>query len=74
MTYAVGRPVEFRDMPAVRRIVRSAAANNYRFESIVLGVVNSDAFRRRDSAAPLPVSTVTQAANVNPASVVTQAP
>ncbi len=63
MTYAVGRHVEYRDMPAVRRIVRAAAANNYRFEDIVLGVVNSDAFRRRE-AAPLPASTRAQAANI----------
>ncbi|MEO6338415.1 MAG: DUF1592 domain-containing protein, partial [Caulobacteraceae bacterium] len=47
MTYAVGRHVEARDMPAVRRIARDAAAKNYTFESLVLGVVKSDAFRKR---------------------------
>jgi hypothetical protein len=50
MTYAVGRHVDHHDMPAVRRIVRESAATNYTFESIVLGVVKSDAFRKR--AAP----------------------
>ena len=55
MTYAVGRPVDFNDMPTVRRIVRDAKAHNDTFESIVMGVVNSDAFRRRAPAAPLPV-------------------
>jgi hypothetical protein len=44
-------------MPAVRRIVRHAAADDYRFKSIVLGVVSSDAFRKKEfdppSLAPL---------------------
>jgi hypothetical protein len=35
-------------MPVVRRIVRQAAADNYSFNSIVLGVVTTDAFRRRE--------------------------
>jgi Protein of unknown function (DUF1592)/Protein of unknown function (DUF1588)/Protein of unknown function (DUF1585)/Protein of unknown function (DUF1595)/Protein of unknown function (DUF1587) len=48
MTYALGRSLEYRDMPAVRRIVRQAAADNYRFKSIVLGVISSDAFRKKD--------------------------
>jgi hypothetical protein len=50
MVYGVGRHLDFRDMPAVRRIVRSAKASDYRFEDLVLGVVNSDAFRRREAA------------------------
>jgi hypothetical protein len=65
MTYAVGRPVDYRDMPTVRRIVRSAAANKYRFEDILLGVVNSAAFRRRDLPTPLPATATAQAANVS---------
>jgi hypothetical protein len=64
MTYAVGRHIDYRDMPAVRSIVRSAAANNYRFEDIVLGVVNSAAFRRRDPAAPPPATKPAQTANL----------
>jgi mono/diheme cytochrome c family protein len=55
LTYAVGRTMEAHDMPAVRRIVREAAARNYTFESLVLGVVNSDAFRKR---APAPKPTL----------------
>jgi hypothetical protein len=47
MMYAVGRHIDNHDMPSVRRIVREAKADRYTFESIVLGVVNSDAFRRR---------------------------
>jgi mono/diheme cytochrome c family protein len=52
MTYALGRPVDYRDMPVVRQIVRNAARENYRFASIVSQVVASDAFRRRDAAPP----------------------
>jgi uncharacterized protein DUF1592/uncharacterized protein DUF1588/uncharacterized protein DUF1585/uncharacterized protein DUF1595/uncharacterized protein DUF1587/cytochrome c len=60
MTYAVGRPVDFHDMPTVRHIVREAKGQNATFESIVMGVVNSDAFRRRAPAAPLPQATTAQ--------------
>jgi hypothetical protein len=54
LMYAVGRHVDHRDMPAIRQIVREAKASNNTFESIVLGVVKSDAFRRRapPTAAP----------------------
>jgi hypothetical protein len=52
MAYALGRPVDYRDMPAVRQIVRNAARDNYRFASLVTQVVASDAFRRREAAAP----------------------
>ena len=48
MTYALGRSLDYRDMPTVRRIVRQAAADNFRFKSIVLGVISSDAFRKRE--------------------------
>ncbi len=46
MEYAVGRPLNYDDMPGVRRIVHEAADDNYRFEAIVRGIVNSDAFRK----------------------------
>ena len=45
MTYALGRGVEHHDMPAVRAIVRAAAADDYRFTALVMGVVRSDAFQ-----------------------------
>ena len=45
MMYALGREVEFIDMPQVRAIVRNAAAEDYRFSSLILGIVKSDAFR-----------------------------
>jgi hypothetical protein len=47
MTYALGRGLDYYDMPAVRAIVRGAAENDYRFSSIVMGIVKSDAFRMR---------------------------
>jgi hypothetical protein len=56
MTYALGRPLDYRDMPVVRRIVRDAAKDNNRFASIVSQVVASDAFRRREAAAKPPVT------------------
>ena len=50
MTYGLGRSVEYYDMPAVRRIVRDAARDNYRFSSIVMGIVKSAPFQMRKSA------------------------
>jgi mono/diheme cytochrome c family protein len=47
MTYGLGRPLEYYDMPAVRRIVREAAVDNYRFSSIVMGIVRSAAFQMK---------------------------
>ena len=49
MTYALGRGVEHYDMPALRRIVREAAADDYRFQSVILGIVTSDPFLMRRS-------------------------
>ena len=45
LTYALGRGVEHQDMPLVRSIVRDAAAGNYRFSTLVLGVVKSAPFQ-----------------------------
>ena len=47
MTYALGRGVEHHDAPAVRAIVRGAAASGYRWSDIVLGIVESVPFRMR---------------------------
>ncbi len=57
LTYAVGRRVEYGDMPAVRAIVRDAAKNNSRFSSFVLGVVNSAAFRMAKPEQPIQTMT-----------------
>jgi Protein of unknown function (DUF1592)/Protein of unknown function (DUF1588)/Protein of unknown function (DUF1585)/Protein of unknown function (DUF1595)/Protein of unknown function (DUF1587) len=45
LSYALGRRVEYTDMPAVRKIVREAKASEYRLSSLILGVVRSAAFR-----------------------------
>jgi hypothetical protein len=45
LTYALGRGVEYQDMPTVRSIVHDSAAGNYKFTSIVLGIVKSPAFQ-----------------------------
>ena len=50
LAYALGRRLEYHDRPAVREIVRAAAASNYRWSSIVLGIVNSPAFAMRGSS------------------------
>jgi mono/diheme cytochrome c family protein len=47
LTYALGRPVHEHDMPTVRAIVRRSAANNNRFSSLVLGIIESDSFQKR---------------------------
>jgi hypothetical protein len=55
LTFALGRRVEYSDMPAVRAIVRNAALDDYRFSSIVRGIVNSTPFQMKqipDGGAP----------------------
>ncbi len=49
LMYAVNRRLEYFDMPQVRAIVRNAAKDNYKLSSIILGIVNSDAFRKQGS-------------------------
>ncbi len=49
LTYALGRGLEYYDAPAVRKIVRDALANDYRFSSLILGIVNSTPFQMRRS-------------------------
>ena len=44
MAYALGRRLEYHDMPAVRRIVRAAAAEDYRMSAFIVGVAGSEAF------------------------------
>jgi mono/diheme cytochrome c family protein len=45
MIYALGRGTEYFDMPLIRSVVHDAAKNNYRFSSLVLGVVKSEPFQ-----------------------------
>jgi hypothetical protein len=64
MTFALGRQTDWRDMPMVRAIVRDAAKDNYRFESLVLGIVSSDQFMKREveGITQTPAAPQTQAA------------
>jgi hypothetical protein len=59
LTYALGRGIDPPDMPIVRRIVRKAAQNDYRFQSIITGIVESAPFQMRTKLEPAePVSNV----------------
>jgi hypothetical protein len=55
LTYALGRGLEYCDMPVVRAITRDAAAQNDRFSSIVLGIVKSAPFTKKLSSENLEV-------------------
>jgi hypothetical protein len=57
--YALGRGTDYYDGPAVRKIVRDAAASNYKFSSLILGIVNSVPFQMRS----IPPSLVTRSAD-----------
>jgi hypothetical protein len=50
MTYALGRGLEYYDAPAVRAILRDGSRDEYRFSTLVLGVVQSAPFRMRTAA------------------------
>ena len=60
LTYALGRGLEAYDMPTVRRIVREAEGDDYRFSALVKGIANSVPFRMRraqePNAAPAPTT------------------
>jgi hypothetical protein len=51
LAYAIGRRLDYYDRPAVRKIVRGAAGSDYRWSSLVLGIVNSPAFLMRATVA-----------------------
>jgi len=60
LTYALGRGLEPSDMPVVRRIVKKAAQNDYRFASIVIGVVESSSFQMRTKLEPAETASQTR--------------
>ena len=62
MMYALGRGLESYDGPALRKIVRDAATTNYKFSSLVLGIVKSAPFQMRVAAGPLPGTQTAMAA------------
>ena len=47
LIYALGRGLEYYDMPAVRGIVRNAAREEYSWSSVIMGVIESDPFQMR---------------------------
>jgi hypothetical protein len=54
MVFALGRAVEYHDMPVIRGIVRSAAPRDYRFADLVKGVAHSAAFQQQRVPTPSP--------------------
>lgn len=64
LTYALGRGVEYHDGLAIRKIVRDAAASDYRFSSVILGVVQSVPFQYRQTAS-LDTATAAEPNEVN---------
>jgi hypothetical protein len=52
LTYALGRGLEYYDMPVVRSIAQNAARNDYRFSSMIIGVVNSTPFEMKKAPEP----------------------
>ena len=49
LTYALGRGVEYSDQPTVRRILKEAAPHDFRWSSLILGIVRSTPFQMRRS-------------------------
>jgi DsbC/DsbD-like thiol-disulfide interchange protein len=66
MTYALGRGVQPADMPVIRGIVRRAAREDYRFGSIIMGIVESAPFQMRTRLEPADTSTTVADANAKP--------
>jgi hypothetical protein len=60
LVYALGRPYEAYDAPAVRKIVREAAPGNYKFTDIVVGVVKSAPFQMRKTLDTAPALTASR--------------
>ena len=58
LTYALGRGVEYQDMPVIRSIVREADKDNDRFDSILMGIVKSAPFQMRTSEVQIRTSEV----------------
>jgi Protein of unknown function (DUF1585) len=58
MTYALGRGVEYYDMPGIRKIVKDSKRDNYKFSSIVMGIVSAPVFQSNmvERAAPAQIA------------------
>ncbi|MFM2129410.1 MAG: hypothetical protein RL477_956, partial [Pseudomonadota bacterium] len=53
-TYALGRGIEYYDMPGIRKIVKSAKPSNFKFSTLVMGIVSSPAFQSSMVETPAP--------------------
>jgi hypothetical protein len=63
LTYALGRGLEFYDAPTVRTLTRDLAGHEYRWSSLVLGIVQSTPFQmRRAAESPSPAAVTNSAA------------
>jgi hypothetical protein len=58
LTYALGRGVEYYDMPAVRRIVHDSASRDFKFSTLIAGVVKSTPFQMKLKAPAVSVAEV----------------
>jgi hypothetical protein len=68
MTYALGRGVEYYDMPAIRKILHDAEPGGYKMQSILLGIIKSYPFQfRRLDAPALEARSATPATSATPA-------
>jgi len=65
LTYALGRGLEYYDMPVVRTIAQNAAAHNYRFSSIIMGIVQSAPFEMKQVGQPVLSAAVSGGAGRN---------
>ena len=65
LTYGTGRTMEWNDMPTIRGIVRSAAGDNYRFQTLLMGIIRSPQFMQRRVPADKPLPETRQAAVLN---------
>ena len=61
LAYALGRGVEYYDLPSVRTVVRNAAADDHRWSSLILGIVKSHPFIMSTSASPVSPGQATSA-------------
>ncbi|HYP79965.1 MAG TPA: DUF1585 domain-containing protein, partial [Steroidobacteraceae bacterium] len=65
MIYATGRPMEWQDMPTIRGIVKQAAADDYRFASLITQIVKSAPFRMQQIPVEAKAPDKRQAAVIN---------
>jgi Protein of unknown function (DUF1592)/Protein of unknown function (DUF1587)/Protein of unknown function (DUF1585)/Protein of unknown function (DUF1595)/Protein of unknown function (DUF1588) len=56
LTYAIGRGLDYQDMPLVRSLTHNAAKDNYKFSSLIMGVIQSPAFTMNIKSAPFSLS------------------